>query len=312
MSWSFSKNQFRENTRSLCFLLLGEIVVVVLSGCYEPKVTSEDHQVVEQHGYSETEFAANPLLTVQFKNTVVVFLEHPQSSTSTNLTGELGKDAIPFTLQLESNAEYVLEFCFRTQTPKGHQMLLNDAQDVTLVQIQDDGNCKTHSLSSSSYVMSLIHSGKDPVAEEVLFIHRVDPAARETSTYPQLLISDDCEACDLQGINLRGQKLEKLHLSHSSLRYASLNGTSFKFSDLRNVDFKGANMRTLKSKQVQLSGADLRATRLENADFSYAFMNGVDLEGASIENALFTGAILDGATWIDARKCTETSLGQCE
>ena len=101
---------------------------------------------------------------------------------------------------------------------------------------------------------------------------------------------------NLSGLNLSGANLEKanlsgLNLSGANLREANLSGASLEKANLSGANLSGAN----------LSGADLRRANLSRAN----------LHGADLEEAYLSEADLSGAIWVDGRKCSERSPGEC-
>ncbi len=88
----------------------------------------------------------------------------------------------------------------------------------------------------------------------------------------------NCPRVNWEGQNLNASRLHGAILSGANLKGASFFKTGLSHSDLRNADLRGANLN-----RANLVGADLR--------------------GANIEGASMKSAFLNGAIWIDGRRC---------
>ena len=97
----------------------------------------------------------------------------------------------------------------------------------------------------------------------------------------QLLDSNQCPECDLQGMDLSGRWLSDADLERADLRGANLEGT-----DLRDANLKAADLRKADLRKADLRGADLYMANLEGAD-----LTGARMEGTLVDSADFTGAV---------------------
>jgi uncharacterized protein YjbI with pentapeptide repeats len=107
----------------------------------------------------------------------------------------------------------------------------------------------------------------------------------------KLLATNNCQWCDLRGVELSGGQLSGADMSGANLSDAQLSG----------ADLSGANLSTAYLKKANLSGANL-----SGAYFSKSNLTGANLTGANV-----AGADFSGATWIDATKCEQRSVGKC-
>lgn len=95
----------------------------------------------------------------------------------------------------------------------------------------------------------------------------------------QLLQTNTCENCDLQGANLMG-----LDLTEADLRGANLQGAQLTHSVLMRADLTGADLRG-----ATLTAVDLRGASLQNANLSAALLDnfcgegGLDLAAAECQ-----------------------------
>ncbi len=109
----------------------------------------------------------------------------------------------------------------------------------------------------------------------------------------QLVETNQCMGCDLNGADL-----EETHLIGADLRNA----------DLRNANLKNANLEG-----ADLDGADLRGANLENAFLTNATMNYANLNGANLSYAVLFDTHVDHALMddIDIREATiyHTKIG---
>jgi uncharacterized protein YjbI with pentapeptide repeats len=111
--------------------------------------------------------------------------------------------------------------------------------------------------------------------------------AQESPADPTLLLveklldTNRCYGCDLAGVNLQGENLDKADLEGADLSGAQLEGVDFAGANLKNVSFRGANLRNV----------DLRKADLYKADLSNADLSGARLEGAQLDEANFDGSV---------------------
>ncbi len=109
------------------------------------------------------------------------------------------------------------------------------------------------------------------------------PLAQENSP-PRILngctIKDGthCPGVNWEGENLNYSKLNRANLTGANLKNSRLFKTGLAHADLRNADLRGANLN-----RANLVGADLR--------------------GANIQGASMRSTVLNGAIWIDGRRC---------
>ncbi len=97
-------------------------------------------------------------------------------------------------------------------------------------------------------------------------------------------------------VSLRNARLPAVDFSGARLDYADLTNAS-----LPDADLSGAVLRGVTLSRADLRGADLSDTDLRNAD----------LREARIEGAVFDGALLGNALWIDGGACAPDAVGSC-
>jgi hypothetical protein len=85
--------------------------------------------------------------------------------------------------------------------------------------------------------------------------------------------------------NFDGVSFVRANLSHTHLRYASLDGANLK--------------------EANLSQADLRGTRLSQANLTHANLTGATLDGADLSGATLTAANLEGIHWDESTQWAE-------
>ena len=102
----------------------------------------------------------------------------------------------------------------------------------------------------------------------------------------QLLSTQKCMGCDLEGAGLVFAKLKSANLEGANLGFANLSQAT-----LSNANLKGANLARAVLYGVDLSNADLRGADLRGADLRGAYLAGARLEGAQLGQANFEGAI---------------------
>ena len=109
-----------------------------------------------------------------------------------------------------------------------------------------------------------------------------------------------------KGCNLNGYDLSNQDLSGSNFKGAHLNDVNLTNTNLEGSDLEGAAI-----KNSSLRGANLRSTDLNKANLSFSDLSGADLNEAS-GKVTITGVKLDGATWVNGRKCAVGSSGYCK
>jgi len=101
--------------------------------------------------------------------------------------------------------------------------------------------------------------------------------------YSKLLLTNECNGCDLSGVDLSNKDLYGSALIGANLSGANLSGALLQEATLGKANLTGAN----------LSKADLSAITLSAANLTAA-----NLSKAVLYNARMDGAILTDATWL--------------
>ena len=113
----------------------------------------------------------------------------------------------------------------------------------------------------------------------------------------EILQTNDCSVCQIDGINLSGANLPGATFWSSSLREANFSGSNlaganFNEADLTGANFRGANLKGANFKKANLSHADLTNSSLENASLEDAILFAANLKGANLRGANLKGTQL--------------------
>lgn len=113
----------------------------------------------------------------------------------------------------------------------------------------------------------------------------------------EILQTNDCSVCQIDGINLSGANLPGATFWSSSLREANFSGSNlaganFNEADLTGANFRGANLKGANFKKANLSHADLTNASLENASLEDAILFAANLKGANLRGANLRGTQL--------------------
>lgn len=133
----------------------------------------------------------------------------------------------------------------------------------------------------------------DKIASVIVFISNLKPQLFNEETQPELRRS---KFIDLSYLNLANT-----HLHNLDLKRAVMGGTNLKGADLSKTNLENA----------YLQSALLQEATLSRTNFKSADLRGADLTGAYLEKTNFEGALLEGAIWINGRRCKTGSIGVC-
>lgn len=114
-------------------------------------------------------------------------------------------------------------------------------------------------------------------------------------------MGSDLEASRFYQTDLQGANLRRARLSASIVQESSLEGV-----DLREADLSATVLQAVNLHSASLQGVNLQQARLTDVDLREA-----DLTGAHLEQAILDNVRLDGAVWVDGRRCAVGSLGRC-
>ena len=81
--------------------------------------------------------------------------------------------------------------------------------------------------------------------------------------------------------------------------------------NLSRRSYAGASFTNVEAVGTNFSGSDLTKATMTNVDLSKADLRGANLSGAKMTNVDWNGALFDGATWVDGRRCGSGSTGKC-
>ena len=324
----------RDNLKKciLFVLLLGFISIGAIGGCSNSEVGGQG-SAGDTQALTENDFANDPSLRADPEtNIVATFLEHPNSDTPENDTGQTGNDTIPY--KYTRILEYT--FCWEDEDDEaGHFMELKDGEGNEVLRVDVNGECVSEVIEAGNYVMIIHHDGRIETSHPIFIIPNPEELeqTRETdglvnrfkvvapniikgvqSTVTKdaeaqvdqnnintLIKSNSCEGCDLSDADLSGADLSGADLNDAKLNYANLTG-----ADLTGADLSSANCPGAIFTEADLTGADLTGAVLIAADLSGATLTGADLTGADL-----TGADLDFTVWCNGCTCAVGSVGTC-
>lgn len=122
-----------------------------------------------------------------------------------------------------------------------------------------------------------------------------EPTAAASQRLHQLLATNECEKCDLRGVDL-----EEANLRDSELERANLEGVNLHGVNLEGADLEGVNLRGADLEGAQLREADLSAKPRRPANLQFANLEHANLEGARLRGALLRGVNLSNANLAEA------------
>ena len=109
----------------------------------------------------------------------------------------------------------------------------------------------------------------------------------------------------------RGTTLQGLRALNASLRDARLGGVDLSGARLDYADLTRASLADTDLSGAVLRGATLSRADLRGADLSEADLRNADLRDARIDGAVFDGALLGNALWVDGHACAPDAVGVC-
>ncbi|MBD2459449.1 pentapeptide repeat-containing protein [Oscillatoria sp. FACHB-1407] len=185
-------------------------------------------------------------------------------------------------------------------------------------------------LSGIGFLEGLKSSVQPDLARRTLRGEATDGAIATGAAVQQLLDTNACVQCNLQGADLRGADLDRANLEGANLQGANLQGAqldgaylvganldqanltdadleyarlttaSLIGANLTGATLKGANLLDANVQNANLTDANLRLPiALHNADLSNATLVNADLSGSVLINTNFQGANLTGANLSD-------------
>ncbi|MBH2008834.1 MAG: pentapeptide repeat-containing protein [Xanthomonadaceae bacterium] len=123
----------------------------------------------------------------------------------------------------------------------------------------------------------------------------------------EMVISGNCEQCNLAGIDLTGRSLRNVKLYGANLNNSHLNNSDLSGADLRYASLQGAQLPN-----ANLDAANLCAANLNAAPSSAGSSNvAANLNGAYLRNAYLYGSNMAGANFSNA-SFFSTSAGACQ
>jgi len=304
--------------------LVGLIVLGAVGGCSDNGGGQGNTQAL-----TENDFSKDPSLHANLEKQIVVkFLEHPDSDTPENDTGETGNDTIP--LRYNRIAEHT--FCWEDDDEEaGHFMELDDSEGNEIIRLDVNGECKTVLLEAGDYVMTIHHDGRIETTHPIFIIPNPEDIEQtkvsqgllnafiraaanilektlikeaRAQTVEQkvevLLSTNRCPACDLSGANLAGADLMGAELLLANLTGANLIGTNLMGADIRFATLVNANLNAANLIEADFFRTDLMGANMSGADLGFARLEDANLENATLQDANLENALLEMAIIINA------------
>jgi len=193
-------------------------------------------------------------------------------------------------LALDGLADTLVVDSIHQQSPPGAV----NSEQVLIIQNDALGNQRTLSIGSPGGTLTRPRPCKRD--EPVAGMDCTGKDLREVRWDRAQVSGSQFDGADLRGASLSGAQLENASFNDARLDQADLSDTR-----LINCDFNNAT----------LSGARLSHAQIVNADFMEADLSRADLSEANLINAELMDARLEGATWMDGRRCRQGSMGAC-
>jgi hypothetical protein len=193
-------------------------------------------------------------------------------------------------LSLDGLADTLVVDSIHQQSPPGAV----NSEQVLIIQNDEFGNQRT---------LRIGHPGGS--------VTRPKPCKRD-----EPVAGMDCTGKDLREVRwdrarVSGSQFDGADLRGASLSGAQLENASFNDARLDQADLSGTRLINCEFNNASLSGARLSHAQIINSDFMDADLSRSDLTESSLINAELMDARLEGATWLDGRRCREGSVGAC-
>ena len=105
---------------------------------------------------------------------------------------------------------------------------------------------------------------------------------------------------------------DKSVMMNSILRNGNFAESSFFSANLYETNLEGGNFEKTNFTSANLTRANFKGASLIEANFKDSNLFEADFTGSNITNASFEGANLNNAIWIDGKKCSLGSIGECK
>lgn len=280
-------------------VLLLAISIILLAGCGEsdtdvnagdPITGQVSPAVATQTGFSESEFEANPNLTLQSGQTAVFFLEDAVLA-----QGDMGRAGVDFMPISIPGGEVILT----VSAPSVARVTLGTGfTSKASLEVNASSGTARGTLSKDHYLLR-ITSLPDGDGEDLIFIGiSQDPSSRATT----ISISENtCRNCSLVSIDLSNKDLSGVDLEGSVLVFANLRGANFQRANLTGCDFSSAKMEDADLTNAVISDAYLGSARATRCNFTGVTARGAEFARAELGGAVFESANLTGASLSSAR-----------
>ena len=105
---------------------------------------------------------------------------------------------------------------------------------------------------------------------------------------------------------------DKSIMMNTTLANGNFPEASFYRANLYEANLEGGNFEKTNFESANLTRANFKGASLVETIFKNSNLYESDFTGANILNANFEGANLNNATWVDGKKCSLGSIGECK
>ena len=162
-----------------------------------------------------------------------------------------------------------------------------DPQICTMKQLCDEATYENGRLKNERYS---VHS-KLAISRGFTCKAKVKSSSKSINFGPnnihkkKFIKTNQCEKCDLSGINLKGWKITGAKLPGTNLKDADLRGATLRYADLRFAYFKGANLNNTSLEFANLSNSNLKNTSIKGANLQNSLLEYANLRSADLYDA---------------------------
>ena len=286
-------------TSSITALAL--IFPLVFISCADNADNDNNNNTNQQpHAYTEHDFASDPNLAAHpDRKVVIVHLEPETADESSNLTGEIGFDVIPFNYTDATKQT----FCWEGPiVDSAHVMKLLDSEGQELLSLGSDEGCATVILAPGRHEMHLIHDNrsdrtfmmfiKPNILEDKSYAQSPGPSPTELANLKKLISTSECVGCDLRYTTIPIFSADEtcprnptdayaIDLSYADLTGATLpGGAEWCYGSFEQTNLNEATIYNMEFFNDHFASADL-----SNSTSTSVYYHAVDFSGASFANA---------------------------
>jgi len=270
---------------SILFQIFTLAVLVIsvnfISGCNDSVINSPGTTAPFRQSMVERQFALSSTLKAEAGAVIVVDLEDLNSPSSTEDTGPIGEDIIPYTYTETRQHRFEIadssNFKIKMVSDATGTMLFELNSASSIVVTIPEGNYKLHLISLEN------HSPSDSLSD-VIFIQPNTETAFMGSGAGNY--SDD----DLNTL-LQTRRCFKCHLDNANLANMDLREVKIAISSMQNINFSKADLRNSVFGLNGIQG-NFDSTKLDNANMPFNAFSSCSMNGTSIKNVNFHRSLL--------------------